>query len=37
MVKIYLRKVREGQMTLDEIPTKWRAEVEKLLAEAKDD
>lgn len=34
MAKIYARKVREGQMTLEEIPIKWRAEVEKLLAEA---
>lgn len=37
MAKIYARKVREGQMTLEDVPTKWRAEVEKLLAEAKDD
>lgn len=37
MAKIYARKVREGQMTLDQVPEKWRAEVEKLLAEAKAD
>lgn len=35
MVKIYLRKVREGQMTIEEVPLKWRAEVQRLLDEAK--
>lgn len=34
MAKIYARKIREGQMTLDQVPSKWRAEVEKLLAES---
>ena len=33
MAKIYARKIREGKMTTDEVPQKWRAEVEALLAE----
>lgn len=33
MAKIYARKIREGKMTIDDVPTRWRAEVEALLAE----
>ena len=33
MAKIYAKKIRAGQMTIDDVPTKWRAEVEALLAE----
>lgn len=32
MAKIYARKIREGKMTIDDVPTRWRAEVEALLA-----
>ena len=31
MAKIYVRKIKAGQMTIDEVPERWRAEVEKLL------
>ena len=31
MAKIYARKIRDGKMTIDEVPLKWRAEVEALL------
>ena len=33
MAKIYARKIREGKMTIDDVPERWRAEVEVLLAE----
>ena len=33
MAKIYVRKIREGKMTIDDVPARWRAEVEALLAE----
>ena len=33
MAKIYVRKIREGKMTIDDVPERWRAEVEALLAE----
>ena len=33
MVKIYVRKIRAGQMTLEEIPARWRKAVEEALAE----
>ena len=33
MAKIYVRKILNGTMTLDEVPAKWRAEVEALLGE----
>lgn len=33
MAKLYARKIREGKMLLSEVPLKWRAEVEALLAE----
>ena len=33
MAKIYARKIREGKMTIDDVPARWRAEVEALLAE----
>ena len=31
MAKIYARKIREGKMTIDDVPTRWRAEVEALI------
>lgn len=33
MVKIYVRKIKAGQMTLDEVPLRWREEVRKALEE----
>ena len=27
MVKIYIRMIRAGRMTLDEVPERWRDEV----------
>jgi hypothetical protein len=27
MVKIYVRAIREGRMTIEQVPDKWRAEV----------
>lgn len=33
MAKIYARKIREGKMTIDNVPERWRTEVEALLAE----
>ena len=31
MVKIYVRKIRAGQMTIDEVPERWREAVEREL------
>ena len=31
MVKIYVRKIKAGQMTLEEVPIRWREEVRKAL------
>lgn len=31
MAKIYARKIRAGEMTIDQVPARWRDEVEKLL------
>lgn len=31
MAKVYARKIRDGQMTIDQVPERWRAEVEALL------
>ena len=33
MVKIYVRKIRAGQMTLEDVPERWREAVEEALAE----
>lgn len=33
MVKIYVRKIRAGEMTIDEVPERWREEVRRLLDE----
>ena len=27
MVKIYVRRIRAGEMTIEEVPTKWREQV----------
>jgi len=31
MAKIYVRKIKAGQMTIDDVPERWREEVEKML------
>ena len=31
MVKIYVRMIRAGRMTLDEVPERWREEVREAL------
>ena len=33
MAKIYARKIREGKLTLEQVPERWRAQVEIILAE----
>jgi hypothetical protein len=34
MAKIYYRRLLAGAITVDEVPARWRAEVEALLAAA---
>lgn len=31
MVKIYVRRIKAGEMTLDEVPLKWREAVREAL------
>ena len=31
MVKIYYRMIKSGRMTIDEVPTRWRASVQEML------
>ena len=31
MVAIYVRKIKSGQMTLEQVPTRWRDAVEEAL------
>ncbi len=33
MAKIFAKQIRQGKITLDDVPAKWRQEVEALLAE----
>jgi hypothetical protein len=33
MAKIYYKKIKAGQMTIDDVPERWRAEVEEMLKE----
>ena len=33
MCKIYVRKIKAGEMTLDEVPERWREAVRKALEE----
>lgn len=33
MAKIYYKKIINGEMTLDQVPERWREEVRKLLEE----
>lgn len=31
MAKIYYRMIKSGRMTIDEVPSRWRASVQKML------
>lgn len=33
MAKIYVRKIKAGEITLNDVPERWRAEVERLLGD----
>lgn len=33
MVKFYVMQIRMGNITIDDVPTKWRAKVQKALDE----
>lgn len=33
MVNFYVRRIKQGKMTLDEVPEKWREDVRKALEE----
>lgn len=33
MAKIYYRRIKAGLMTIDDVPERWRAQVEELLTE----
>ena len=33
MVKIYVRKIKAGQMTIDDVPSRWREAVEAAMNE----
>jgi hypothetical protein len=33
MAKIYVRKIKAGQMSIDDVPDRWREEVARLLEE----
>ena len=34
MAKIYYRKIKEDEMTIEEVPERWRDEVQELLNES---
>lgn len=34
MIKLYVNKIKAGQMTLEQVPTKWREAVREALGEA---
>lgn len=34
MAKIYVKKIKAGQMTLDDVPERWREEVRRMLEES---
>ena len=33
MAKIYYKRIKAGIMTIDEVPSRWRAEVQRILDE----
>lgn len=34
MVKVYLRQIKRGAITIDDVPEKWREQVQTALAES---
>lgn len=34
MVKVYLRQIKRGAITIDDVPEKWREQVQAALAES---
>ena len=36
MAKIYYRRIKAGEMTIDEVPTRWREQVRRMLEEDPD-
>ena len=34
MAKIYARKIRSGEMAIEDVPARWRGQVRKLLENA---
>ena len=36
MAQFYVKRIKEGKMTLDEVPTRWYEEVKRLLEEEED-
>lgn len=37
MVKLYIKKITQGEMTLEQVPTRWRKEVRKELEKLKEE
>lgn len=37
MVKLYVKKITQGEMTLEQVPTRWREEVKKELEKLKEE
>lgn len=35
MAKIYYKRIIAGEITLDDVPSRWRAQVEKMLEDNK--
>ena len=33
MVKIYVRRIKAGEMTIEDVPVRWREQVRKALGE----
>ena len=33
MAKIYYRRIKRGEITINDVPEKWRAEVQRMLDE----
>lgn len=33
MAKIYVRQIKAGKMTIDDVPVRWRADVEAMLVD----
>lgn len=33
MAKIYFRRIKAGEMTIDDVPERWRSEVQRLIDE----